>query len=259
MPSLVWQYPCIVDNLWYQLWVKGTHPWIPIGYGWWPLKNSWVPIPMGIHPSCTLSLIHVGLEIAHFHFFVLLPLGSPTSLSSSGSPMRMSSSISATASCPCDQSMLVPFTLLLGFTFVHWPFKYLRGLVHHKCCIGIYNFIFRVVSITKVFTGNTLSTALIVFYQPPFRKGEAIITQAGNWPSCTPSTSNSCSRLAKACIWQMGQLTHVMFAGAGWWSAAEEVENREENSVGNEASFSLPEVYLYTLWSTCVHNPLRGD
>ena len=41
--------------------------------------------------------------------------------------------------------------------------------------------------------------------------------------------------------------------------AAEEVENREENSVGDEASCSLPKVYLYTLWSTCVHNPLRGD
>ena len=22
---------------------------------------------------------------------------------------------------------------------------------------------------------------------------------------------------------------------------------------------SLPKVYLYTLWSTCVHKPLRGD
>ena len=41
--------------------------------------------------------------------------------------------------------------------------------------------------------------------------------------------------------------------------AAEEVENREENSVGDEASCSLPKVYLYTLWSTCVHKPLRGD
>ena len=41
--------------------------------------------------------------------------------------------------------------------------------------------------------------------------------------------------------------------------AADEVENREENSVGDEASCSLPKVYLYTLWSTCVHNPLRGD
>ena len=41
--------------------------------------------------------------------------------------------------------------------------------------------------------------------------------------------------------------------------AAEEVEKREENSVGDEASCSLPKVYLYTLWSTCVHNPLRGD
>ena len=41
--------------------------------------------------------------------------------------------------------------------------------------------------------------------------------------------------------------------------AAEEVENREENSVGDDASYSLPKVYLYTLWSTCVHNPLRGD
>ena len=41
--------------------------------------------------------------------------------------------------------------------------------------------------------------------------------------------------------------------------AAEEVENREENSVGDEASCSLPKVYLYTLWSTCVYNPLRGD
>ena len=41
--------------------------------------------------------------------------------------------------------------------------------------------------------------------------------------------------------------------------AAKEVENREENSVGDEASCSFPKVYLYTLWSTCVHNPLRGD
>ena len=41
--------------------------------------------------------------------------------------------------------------------------------------------------------------------------------------------------------------------------AAEEVENREENSVGDEMSCSLPKVYLYNLWSTCVHNPLRGD
>ena len=41
--------------------------------------------------------------------------------------------------------------------------------------------------------------------------------------------------------------------------AAEEVENREENSVGDDASCSLPKVYLYTLWSTCVHKPLRGD
>ena len=76
--------------------------------------------------------------------------------------------------------MLIPFTLLFDFTFVHWLFKYLRGLVHHRCYIGIYNFIFGVVSITKVFTGNTLSAALTVFYQPPFRKGEAIITQAGD-------------------------------------------------------------------------------
>ena len=30
--------------------------------------------------------------------------------------------------------------------------------------------------------------------------------------------------------------------------AAEEVENREENSVGDEVSCSLPKVYLYTLW-----------
>ena len=29
--------------------------------------------------------------------------------------------------------------------------------------------------------------------------------------------------------------------------AAEEVENREENSVGDEASCSLPKVYLYIL------------
>ena len=36
-------------------------------------------------------------------------------------------------------------------------------------------------------------------------------------------------------------------------------KNREENSVGDEASCSLPKVYLYTLWSTCVHKPLRGD
>ena len=35
--------------------------------------------------------------------------------------------------------------------------------------------------------------------------------------------------------------------------------NREENSIGDEASCSLPKVYLYTLWSTCVHKPLRGD
>ena len=41
--------------------------------------------------------------------------------------------------------------------------------------------------------------------------------------------------------------------------AAEEVENREENSVGDEMSCSLPKVYLYILWSTCVYNPLRGD
>ena len=41
--------------------------------------------------------------------------------------------------------------------------------------------------------------------------------------------------------------------------AAEEVENREENSVGDEPSCSLPKVYLYILWSTCVHKPLRGD
>ena len=40
--------------------------------------------------------------------------------------------------------------------------------------------------------------------------------------------------------------------------AAEEVENREENSVGDEAFCSLPKVYLYILWSTCVHKPLRG-
>ena len=41
--------------------------------------------------------------------------------------------------------------------------------------------------------------------------------------------------------------------------AAEEVENKEENSIGDKASCSLPKVYLYTLWSTCVYNPLRGD
>ena len=35
--------------------------------------------------------------------------------------------------------------------------------------------------------------------------------------------------------------------------------NREENSVGDEASCSLPKVYLYILWSICVHKPLRGD
>ena len=39
--------------------------------------------------------------------------------------------------------------------------------------------------------------------------------------------------------------------------AAEEVENREENSVGDEVSCSLPKVYLYNLWSSCVHNPLK--
>ena len=35
--------------------------------------------------------------------------------------------------------------------------------------------------------------------------------------------------------------------------------NREENSVGDEVSCSLPKVYLYILWSTWVHKPLRGD
>ena len=40
---------------------------------------------------------------------------------------------------------------------------------------------------------------------------------------------------------------------------AEEVENKEENSVGDEPSCSLPKVYLYILWSTCVHKPFRGD
>ena len=37
------------------------------------------------------------------------------------------------------------------------------------------------------------------------------------------------------------------------------VSNREENSVGDKVSCSLSKVYLYTLWSTCVYNPLRGD
>ena len=37
------------------------------------------------------------------------------------------------------------------------------------------------------------------------------------------------------------------------------VSNREENSVEDEVSCSLPKVYSYTLWSTCVYNPLRGD
>src|SRR5580692_9631017 len=35
--------------------------------------------------------------------------------------------------------------------------------------------------------------------------------------------------------------------------------NREESSVGDETSCSLPRVYLYNLWSTCVHKSIRGE
>ena len=39
----------------------------------------------------------------------------------------------------------------------------------------------------------------------------------------------------------------------------QESQDAGAESVGDEASCSLPKVYLYTLWSTCVHKPLRGD